>query len=226
MSVGYFGIGDVLGLAVADKVILTAEPAGGLRQNIVKVRDAGTGKWVAVSRKAIMPRYEYSCQYDLVAADAELILPFGELIQTDYFLTGANIQMSGGAWCRVVVNFMKMSAAAKFNAANSAAFSFTVPAGYGVASLLGCTVAAGGEAIDGSVNITVKRTGDNVPTATSGDYQDGAVVICEGLLTKSLTATKAITLPVGAKQISGDTRPGGDGEKLFAVSWEEDPTYA
>lgn len=221
----FYSIGDLLGLAVADEIILVQPANGGLRKDPIRVRDAATGKMVAAGNKSIRPRYEYACAYDIIDAEAALTLHFGALINTDYFLTGANIQMSNGAWCRVGLNFMKLSAPAKFSAADSAPFDIVVPAGFGVVNLLGCTVGAGGEAIAGGLQVSVQRGGDNLLGATSADYQAGAVTISGGEIVKNLSATAAITLPNGAQQLSGDENEGDDGALIYAASWMDTPTY-
>lgn len=220
----FYAVGDLLGLAVTDKIVLVEPPNGGLRQDPIRVMDRVTGKYVSAGTKVIRPRYEYSCAYDLIDASANLSLSFGAAVNTNYFLTGATIRMSNGAWCRVQVPFMKFSAAAKFNATDSRKFSIDVPDGYGVVDLLGCTV-TGGEAIEGQIQVNVNRGGDNLLGATSADYQTGAVTLYGAELVKSLTATAAITLPAGAKNISTDVETAEDGAKIYKASWIEYPTY-
>lgn len=213
---------DLLGLAVADKIVLR-DPAGGLRQDAVEVIDE-TGIYIPTATKMIRPRYEYSCVYDIVDETATLTLHFGAAVATNYFLTGATINMRNQQHVELSVQFIKFSAANKFNAALSKAFDIAIPAGFGVVNLLGCTVASPGDAIDGSIQVATQSASEL--HRTSGDFQEAGWWLFGGKLNKSLSATGVITPPNGALQVSGDLREPKTGGTTYAASWIEYPTYS
>jgi hypothetical protein len=212
---------DVLGLAVADKVILVEPVTGGIRKDAVETINRQTGKIVQAATKMIRPREEYSCAYEMLTGADDVVLHFGVAVATSYFLTGATISMVNQQQAKVSIRFVKLTSAGLFNAANSPAFDITCPKGFGVVDLLGCTVAAGGEAIEGAIEVQTSQPG--VLGATSGDFQTAGYGVFGGKLIKSLSATGVITLPTNALQATGDVR--GDDIKTYAASWLEYPTY-
>jgi hypothetical protein len=213
---------DLLGYAVEDQIILR-DPAGGLRQDPVEVIGP-TGRFIPTATKMINPRSEYSATYDIVDETAELTLQFGRVVNSLYMLMAATITMRNLQHVELGLQFMKLSAVNKFNTALSEKFDVVIPAGFGVVSLLGCTVASPGSALEGSIAVSTQNSKTN--HQTSGDYQEAGFFFYGGKLTKSISATGVITPPTGALQLSGDLREPKTDATTYALSWIEYPEPA
>lgn len=210
---------DLLGYA-DEETIISADSDGGLVQDLIEELDH-LGRYLDAVKATVRPRDEYSHTY-LMLDGAALDLEFGVAVNTNYFLTGATFVQVAERVAILTVNFIKFSAATKFNSTNSVAFTVSLVGGTGVTDLLGCSVASPGEASEARLEVQTRQ--DGIPGASSGDYQTAGYVVFAPRLQKSLTASGAITLPVGATQARGGKRRSRDGFEQYSASWVEYPT--
>lgn len=204
---------DPLGLA-GDEIQLVDVSGGPVKEYSESLGDSA--KYVTNATKAIRPRDEGSCSYELFD-DASLVLAFGVAVNTDYIITGASVSMSATGRPTVSVNWLKPSAIAKLKAYGSS-ISLTVGGGYGVVSLFGATLSGGEEPISASVSIEMQTA--DAGLGTDADYIDGGLYYYGFKQTVSLQAYGVITIPAaGYETASNPGNKSRDGWKVYSKDW-------
>jgi hypothetical protein len=223
----FFNPVDNLGWHIDGAIELISDGGGGRKEPSEQL--GRNGLYVPGAAKTIRLKYERTAVYSLIDPTKTLEMKFGELIGVEgalnYLLTGANLTLDNGLRGSLSVTYVKLPANNMFNATDTKKFSVTVPCGFGVVDLLGCTVASPGEAVKGSLQVSTSPSFES--GATSGSFQQAGFALGAYRLLKSLSATGEITLPTGVSGVR-DLQPQddsvGNGAKIYAVQWFDYPT--
>lgn len=204
---------DPLGLATFP--IQLVSTTGGERKDYDEAI-GDNSKYHESAVQEIRPREEGSCSYELHDT-AEMTIPLGVLVNTNYAINSVSINQSAEGRPTVDLGWIKFSDPAKFKA-QASPINVVVDGGYGVVNLYGATLGAGVEPINASVGIEMQT--DDAGLGTDQDYIDDGYFLYGFKQTVELQAYGAITLPSGAKLTSEDTdQKSRDGFTNSQKSW-------
>lgn len=207
---------DPLGLA-GDEIQLTDVQQAAVKDYSESLGDSA--KYVTNATKALRPRDEGSCSYELFDT-ASLVAAFGAAVNTDYIITGLSANLSATARPTVTLNWIKPSAIAKLKAYGSSV-SQTIGGGFGVVNLFGASIAGSAEAISATVSIEMQTA--DAGLGTDADYVPAGLYYYGFKRSVSLQAYGVITIPAaGYSTNKNDTGTlGREGWKVFSADWWE-----
>lgn len=176
---------DPLALATTGDIILTGKTYG-VRNTFVEAA-AETGKYVQSAVKTVRPFTEYQLSYEL--RDADLVLPFGAAVNTDYFIFNVSVTQKPDAYVTAQVTVRKYTSASMYDASNSPDVTVTVSGGFGIQDTTGFTIAGCPQ----TANYTVGGEETGTLHATSGDFCTGGVMLHRLKKTWTVESTGAIS---------------------------------
>ncbi len=212
---------DPLEIGTVDGIIHLIGVRGGPQKEFHEVM-GGAGKYRSDGVVVLRPVGVYQISYELLAG-ASLTLAFGVAVNTNYLITGANVNCADSDYPQVTVDVLKPSAA-NLIAAYSGTIELTVAGGFGVVNKFGSTSTGGFAASSCSIEMLAIDVPNEVASGSpaTSDYCVGGIYRYGFKKSCTAQARGALILPGTARATEPATiEESRDGVKLYNASWWE-----